>query len=237
MCSLNYEGKGWKQEGKVIVVEKVIIFDFDGTIADTLQSIVSIINRLSDKFGYEKVTEESIDILRNKQTEEILKDLKISMTKIPFIIRKVKVELNKEIESLKPTVAIKESLLELKKNRYKLGILTSNSKDNVSKFLKRNNLDLFDFIYSGSSIFGKSKVMNNLLKNQNLKPEEVIYVGDEIRDIEAAKRAKIRIIAVSWGFNSKQILEKQIPDFLINEPKELIKLLGNLRESVSQDAK
>lgn len=214
-----------KDGTKDIDLVKVIIFDFDGTIADTLQSVIGIINRLSDKFGYKKVTKESLDILKNKKPEEVLKDLGISITKLPFIIRKIKTELNREIESLKPIVSIEKTLLELKKNRYKLGILTSNSKDNVSKFLKRNSLDLFNFIYSGSSIFGKSKVIKDFLKNQNLKPKEIIYVGDEIRDIEAAKRSNIMIVAVSWGANSKQMLKKQNPDFLIDKPEELIEIL------------
>lgn len=210
-----------------VMVKKVIIFDFDGTLADTLPCVLSIINRLSHRFGYKKVGWDNMDILRNKRAEEILKYLGISLTKLYFIVRKVKAELNKEIEFLKPTVPIRKVLLRLKKNGYKLGILTSNSKDNVSKFLKRNSLDFFDFIYSESSIFGKSKVIAGLLKNQNLKPEQVVYIGDETRDIDAAKRSNINIIAVSWGYNSKQILEEQKPDFLTNKPQELIKILGN----------
>lgn len=205
--------------------KKVIIFDFDGTIADTFDSILKIINRLSDEFGYKKVKEDDVDKLRDKKSQEILKNSGISMIELPFFIKRVKSELNKEIESLKPTKGIKDALLKLKKDGYKLVILTSNSKENVSKFLKKNNLDLFDFIYSGSSIFGKSKVINSLLKKLSLRPEEVIYVGDETRDIEAAKKTNIKIIAVSWGFNSKQILKKQKPDFLISKPKELIKII------------
>ena len=106
-----------------------------------------------------------------------------------------------------------------------MGILTSTSEENVRKFLKKNKLELFDFIYSGSSIFGKHKVMKSLLKKQKLKRKEVIYVGDETRDIEAAKKAKVKIISVTWGFNTKQILKKQKPDFLIDKPKELMKIL------------
>jgi len=215
------------------MVKKVVIFDFDGTIANTLDPIANIVNRLSDEFGFKKMEEESIDELRNKKPKEILKDLGISMFKLSSVGKRIKSELNREIEDVHPISGIKEVLLELKKTRYKLGILTSNSKDNVSKFLKRNNLDLFDFIHSESSIFGKSKVINDLLKNQGLRPEEVIYVGDEIRDIEAARKTNIKIIAVSWGFNSKQILEKQNPDFLLDEPRQLIEILGSLRKSTS----
>ncbi|MFH1823814.1 MAG: HAD-IA family hydrolase [Candidatus Firestonebacteria bacterium] len=207
------------------MIKKVVIFDFDGTLADTLPCALSIINRLSHSFGYKKIIGKNVDILRNKRAEEILEYLGIPLTKLYFMVRKVKTELNKKIEFLKPTVPIRKVLLNLKKNGYRLGILTSNSKDNVSKFLKRNSLDFFDFIYSESSIFGKSKVITGLLKNQNLKSEQVVYIGDETRDIDAAKRTKINIIAVSWGLNSKQILKELKPDFLISKPQELMEIL------------
>ncbi len=215
------------------MAKKVIIFDFDGTIAETLDSIVNIINGLSDELGYKKVTGENIDELRNKKPKEILKDLGISILKLSSVGKRIKLELNKEIEYVPPVSGIEEALLELKKTGYKLGILTSNSKDDVSKFLKKNNLDLFDFIHSESSIFGKSKVINDFLKNQGIKLGEVIYVGDETRDIEAAQKTNIQIIAVSWGFNSKQILEKQNPDFLIDEPRQLIEIMGSLQKPIS----
>ena len=215
------------------MTKKVIIFDFDGTIAETLDSIVNIINGLSDELGYKKVTGENIDELRNKKPKEILKDLGISILKLSSVGKRIKLELNKEIEYVPPVSGIEEALLELKKTGYKLGILTSNSKDDVSKFLKKNNLDLFDFIHSESSIFGKSKVINDFLKNQGIKLGEVIYVGDETRDIEAAQKTNIQIIAVSWGFNSKQILEKQNPDFLIDEPRQLIEIMGSLQKPIS----
>jgi phosphoglycolate phosphatase len=67
------------------------------------------------------------------------------------------------------------------------------------------------------------------LKQQNLRLEQAIYVGDEIRDIEAAKRSNIKVIAVSWGFNSKEILAQHEPDFLIDEPKQLKEAIASLQ--------
>ena len=86
---------------------------------------------------------------------------------------------------------------------------------------------VFDFIYSGTT-FGKSKVINKLLNQNNINPQQAIYVGDETRDIEAARKSNIRAIAVSWGFNSKELLAAQNPDFLIHQPNELIDVIGSL---------
>ncbi len=205
---------------------KVIIFDFDGTIADTLDAVVSITNRLAGDFGYKQTSLEELAILRNLNSRQIIKQSGVSIFKIPFLIRKVLSELNNEIQVLSAFPGIKEALIELKNQGNRLGIITSNSKENVTAFLNKNGLqELFDFIYSGATIFGKSKVINRVLKSENLKSEEVIYVGDETRDIEAAKRTQIKAIAVSWGFNSKEVLAEYNPDFLIHQPNELIEVI------------
>lgn len=117
-------------------------------------------------------------------------------------------------------------LINLKKTHHPLGILSSNNKTNIVKFLKNYRIDFFDFIYSEKNLFGKSRAIDNLLKKQDLKPQEIIYVGDEIRDIEAAKKSKIKVVAVTWGFNTKAILEKMKPDFLVENPDELLKILS-----------
>ena len=91
------------------------------------------------------------------------------------------------------------------------------------QFSKRNNLEVFDFVYSGSSIFGKDRVIRKVLKSLDIPLSNAIYVGDETRDVEAAKAVGIAIIAVSWGFNSKKILEARHPDYLIESVNELKK--------------
>lgn len=205
---------------------KVIIFDFDGTIADTLDAIVDISNRLALEFGYKQTSFAEITQLKNLNSREIIKQSGISIFKVPFLIRKVKAELNKEIEGLKPVIGIKEALTELKAQGNNLLIITSNSKDNVISFLEQNNLQyLFSSVYSGATLFGKSKIINKILKQEDINIEQVIYVGDETRDIESARKSKIKAIAVTWGFNSKKVLAEQNPDYLIHQPYELINVI------------
>ncbi len=209
---------------------KAIIFDFDGTVADTFDTIVVISNRLALEFGYKQAAPEEIEQIKNLSSREIIRQSGVSLLKLPFILRKLKHELNNEIHRLNPLPGIREALEELKMQGYRLGIITSNDRDNVMLFLQNTNLqELFEFIYSGATIFGKSRVINRFLKQAQLAPEEVIYVGDETRDIEAAKRSKIKMIAVSWGFNSKTVLAEHNPDFLIHHPKELMQAINTLK--------
>lgn len=207
---------------------KVIIFDFDGTLADTIDILLSITNRLSAEFGFKSATKEELAQLSNLTSWQILRYSGISIFKFPLLIRKLKAELRSEIPNIQLFPGIKEVLIELKKLGFQLGIITSNSRENVLASLETNGLQgTFTFIYS-SSTFGKHKVINRWLKREHINAEEVVYVGDEIRDIDAAKKTGIKIIAVSWGFNSQSALAAQNPDFLIECPQELIEIMSNL---------
>lgn len=208
---------------------KVIIFDFDGTLADTLDAVVRITNRLAVEFGYKPTAPEELAKIRNLSSREIIKQSGISIFKIPFLLNKLKTALRNEIQYLNTISGIKEALTTLKNQGNKLGILTSNSAENVSIFLAKHEMqDLFDFVYSENKLFSKHKVIRKFMHRNSLTPEEVIYVGDETRDIEASKKIAIKVIAVSWGFNSGEALAKSKPDFLIHQPSELIEVMGRL---------
>ena len=206
----------------------IIIFDFDGTIANTLDPIIAIVNRISDEFGHRQVLEEDIPILREKKPKEILSHLGIPIYKLPFWTRRITSEINQEIGDLQPSTNLKPTLLLLKERGCKIGILTTNTEENVKKFLESNELNIFDFLYSGNSVFGKSKVLRKLITKNNLKKENVLYVGDEVRDMNAGKKSKVITVAVSWGFNSKEALKKEKPDYLIDSPSELEPIVFSL---------
>jgi phosphoglycolate phosphatase len=206
---------------------KVIIFDFDGTLADTIDILLSITNRLSAEFGFKSATKEELAQLSNLNSWQILQYSGISIFKFPLLIRRLKAELRSEVPNIQLFPGIKEVILELKKRGFQLGIITSNSKENVLGALAKNGLqDTFTFIYSGST-FGKHKVINKWLRIENIHTEKVVYVGDEIRDIDAAKKTGIKVIAVGWGFNSQEALAAQNPDFLIERPQELIEIMNS----------
>ena len=201
-------------------MNKTIIFDFDGTLANTLDAIVKIVNQHTEEFGYRKITKKDIPYLQGKKPKEILSHMGISIIKLPFWIKKIHSEMNNEISNISPTVKILPVLLKLKK-KYQLGILTSNTQENVKLFLEKNNMNFFDFIYTGKSVFGKKNIIKKAMKQQKINRNKIIYVCDEIRDIEAAKKLEIKIIAVTWGYNNKNALEKENPDFIIDVPEDL----------------
>ena len=207
-------------------MKKIVIFDFDGTIADTLDSVVEIVNMHADYFGHKKVTKEDIPYLQGKKPREILSFLGISIFKLPSWTKKIHLEINKVITRLEPTVDILPVLSELHRNdQIQIGILTSNTQENVEKFLTRNSLEFFNFVHTGKSVFGKSHIINKILKQQKVSKKNAFYVCDEVRDIEAAKKSGIISIAVTWGYNTKEALEKEKPEFLAETPEELRRFL------------
>ncbi|QIZ71709.1 HAD-IA family hydrolase [Oxynema aestuarii] len=219
------------------MLRQTILFDFDGTLADTLEAIVEITNRLSGEFGYDTIRAEEIAKLRNLTSKQIIKTSPIPISKLPFLLQMIKMELKHEIDHLKPIAGMKDVLKTLKKQGFQIGILSSNSKENVRGFVEKHRWEsLFDFIYSGATIFGKNKIIKNFLRKENLSPSDIIYIGDETRDIEAARKSNIKVIAVSWGFNSREVLAQRHPDVLVDSPEQLIEAIAQLQASVTGEA-
>ncbi|PSB27323.1 HAD hydrolase-like protein [Stenomitos frigidus] len=207
---------------------KVIIFDFDGTIADSFDAVFKISNRLAAQFGYPPTSVEEANELKKLSSREILKRSKVPLFKLPFLIRRLRSELNREIARLEPIPGIKDALLELKRQGHHLGIVTSNSRQNVIAFLEAQDMrELFDFIESGLTLFGKGRIIQQILRQKEIAPAKAIYVGDETRDVEAARKIGIQVIAVCWGFNSCEVLAAQSPDFLIRRPADLAAVMAH----------
>ncbi|MDH7476287.1 MAG: HAD-IA family hydrolase [Microgenomates group bacterium] len=206
-----------------MVKKKTIIFDFDGTIADTLPYIFKIIKKLANDEGIE-INDRQIQQARDKSPIDIIKMFNLPLLKLPFLIVKGQRMLKENILKIKLYPKIKDGLLSLKEKGYRLGVLSSNSIENLNLFFKKNKIEIFDFIKSSNNFFGKAWALQTIIKEYKLKKEEIIYVGDEVRDIEACRKVGIDIIAVTWGFNSKKILEKYRPTFLIDDPNQLLNL-------------
>ena len=205
---------------------RLIAFDFDGTIADTLGEMQVILNEMAPDFGFRQVDPEEIPRLRQLSLKELLKELGVSKLQVPKLLTRGLRMLKSRIDRVELIEGMKETLIDLQPKVEHFGILTSNSSENVELFLKYNGLDhLFQFISSKSKLSGKSKHLKSILRTFSLEPGEMLYVGDEIRDVSACQKVDIPIAAVSWGFNAKEALEKSKPDYLFDDPQQLRELI------------
>jgi len=209
------------------IMKSTLVFDFDGTIADTLHHLVDISNTLSEEFNFKFIAPDDLEILQDKTTREVIQHLGVPMMKIPVIVAKAKKLLHEQMNRIQPIEGLKDILWELKEARFQLGILSSTSSENVKKFLTRHGLTMFDFIETTSKIWTKNTSLNRLIKHHQLDTNKTVYIGDETRDIEAAKRSGIKIAAVTWGYNSGKTLQSYDPDYLLNAPTDLIRIFKN----------
>jgi phosphoglycolate phosphatase len=198
-----------------------LIFDFDGTLADTLSAIVGMVNEHAEEFHFRPLDERDVEEMRGLSNMEIIRRFNIPLVKVPGLLVRSQKELHRRMNEVHLFPGIRELILGLKADGFGLGILTSNSRENVQKLLRERDLDVFDFIHSESNLFGKNRALHHLMKLHGLKRDEVVYVGDEARDIEACRRIPISIIAVSWGFHRREMLLGRKPDYLVDTPDEI----------------
>lgn len=198
-----------------------LIFDFDGTICDSLDIALSIGNKYLKENKMALSTKEEV---RNIGIKKMMLSRKVSIITVLSYYFKGRKELTRHIPELETFPHLPGVLKELSK-RYQMGILTSNLESNARLFLRNNQMsDFFKFIHSESSIFGKEKAIKSLLKRFHLAADDTYYIGDEVRDIEGANKAGVHSVAVTWGYESKKLLQTAKPEIIITQPIELLTL-------------
>lgn len=204
---------------------RTLIFDFDGTLADTLEETRRIYNQLAPEFKLREVTAEELPGLRHFSITELLRHLGIPKRRVPRLLSRGTSLMRGNIVQLPLIEGIGRVLPELRSRCHSFGVLTSNAPANVDLFLRAHGLrGLFNFISSTSKLTGKAKHLRAIQKTFSLEAGEMLYVGDETRDIKASKKADVPVAAVTWGFNSPEALAAESPEHLFANPDELLDL-------------
>lgn len=205
----------------------MVIFDFDGTIVDNISLAIEIVNAHSEVYKYKKVNREENGDL---SAFEVVKFMEVKYWKLPYLMYQLRKKINERESEVKIIPGIKETLESLKNSGYQLGILTSNTSANVNKFLKKFGIDsYFTYFKTRVPIFGKKQALHKAGKQLN---KNFIYVGDEIRDIEACRKNNIPIISVGWGLNSTSALEKANPGLVAKTAEDITKLIEQYKEDL-----
>ncbi|MCL4361639.1 HAD hydrolase-like protein [Candidatus Dependentiae bacterium] len=209
----------------------ILIFDFDGTIADTMKVVLETINEITTFYRIKKITAEDVPKLRHSDIRKLLKQINLPIYKWPFFIYSIRKEIEKDIDKVSLFDGIKELLITLKKNGFILAIITNNSKTIVDKFLTINEINFFDYIDGGnffSYLFGKNHLIDKFLKKHGVDSQNAIYIGDEVSDIEAARKSNVKIISVCWGYEKYEKLIQHNPDHLAKNPEDVLKILKEM---------
>lgn len=190
---------------------KLIIFDFDGTLADSFPWFVRMVNQVADKYHFRRIEEAEIDRLRGYDARHLIRHLGIPVWKMPLIARYMKRVMAAEIHQIRLFEGIPDLLRELSRRGVLLAMVSSNSVPNIRKVLGPEIADLFRYYECGGSIFGKKAKFEKVLKRSGIPASEALCIGDEIRDLQAARQAQIAFGAVAWGYTTVEALQAQAP--------------------------
>lgn len=207
-----------------------LCFDFDGTIADSFGLFAEKINELAPEFGCTPVTRDEAERLRKKDPTLVFESIHIPPDKLPLLAERLRREIGKDIDRVAPFKGMPEALVMLKDQGYRLGLVSSNSEENVKAFLASHHLPVFEFLECGCDLSGKPEVLEKRLQEMQLKPGDMVYIADEVRDAEAARHVGIRFGAVSWGFSALKSLNTFNPDYVFETPGDIATMLFQNRK-------
>ncbi len=199
---------------------KLLLFDYDGVMVDSLPIVVGVYNSLFKKYGLElDFSREEFSKLYITNFHEALA-ARVPADILPTILEekgKIFVDRNEDFKIFEGIKEILEKLMESNK----LVIVTSNTTKFVQENMRLNGLPELEVL--GGDI-EPSKVKKILAQKEKYPDCEVTYIGDTAGDIKEAKEANVKSAGVTWGFHNKEVIEKENPDMLLEKPEELIKL-------------
>lgn len=205
-----------------------LIFDFDGTIADSWMTMLQIAGEMADEIGFDRSALDHIEEVRSKGMIELLNEFGISPWELPWYAFKVRRRFTGKLGQIKPVDGMVFILRELKEEGFRMGVISSNSVKNIKKWLTTYEMeDLFEFVIT-SPLFGKQRLIKKMLKRKGYRVDEAVYVGDETRDTESANKAGIPSIAVTWGFNNRIAHETRDAEWIVETPAGLISALEEM---------
>jgi phosphoglycolate phosphatase len=204
---------------------RLVIFDFDGTLADSFPWFAEVLNDVAARWRFRPVAEGDTERLRGANAREILRHLQVPGWKAPLVARDLRRRMTADIHRIQAFPGAEALLLQLHAAGLTLAIVTSNSAHNVRAVLGAPALGAVRHLQTGVSIHGKAARLRRLLRSAGVNAETAVYIGDELRDIEAARAARITAAAVTWGYNRADALRGAQPDLVFERIEDLASCL------------
>ena len=200
-----------------------IIVDFDGTIADSLPVVI---NMYYDWAKVEPFSKDTIERFRNSSIKAVLREVGIPLWRLPRLVVLARRQFADHVQDVPVFTGIPEVLKHLHNDGHAMYLISSNGAQNIRKFLKKNNIDsYFSAVQGNIGVFGKANAIRSIIVRYKIDRNDCISVGDETRDVDAAKKARIKCVAVTWGYNGQKILKAHKPDYMVHTRPELLNIL------------
>jgi phosphoglycolate phosphatase len=201
----------------------VVLWDFDGTLVDTLDLALSILHELADRYGFRSISDPQA--IRGMTLHQFLREHHIPAWRVPFLYGKVLAQMRGKLDQVRFHPGVKETVTGLADRGIRQAIVSSNNQDNIIACLTQHDMqDRFELVVGYSRLFGKHKAIRKTAHAMQVPVDQVIYVGDETRDIAAARKAGVDVAAVTWGLNSATLLRDHCPTYAIEVPQQLLNI-------------
>jgi len=208
----------------------LICFDYDGVIVDSFDHLLNICKTSQKSTGCGRAPESrDFRTTRNLTFPRLGSDLGIPVSMIDDFCKHVFSELNSGTQ---------DSLFEGMSDAFKalaenhtLCVVTANTEGNVSNTLDHAEISsCFSSISGGEKRLDKSEQITAVRQELGFSPDQTVMVGDMVSDITMAKKAGVRSMGVTWGYQDREMLATESPDYLVSTPDELlncIQTMGN----------
>ena len=190
---------------------KVVIFDFDGTLANSFPWFTQAYDTLAGTYHFRRVEHSEIEALRSSSARQIMRQLGVPLWKLPLIARDMRRLTAENIDRISLFAGVEQMLHELAQAGVILAIASSNSTANIRRVFGAELAALFSYYECGASVFGKHSRFRRIREKSGALPHEILCIGDELRDWEAAAREQLPFGAVAWGFTNIAALEAHAP--------------------------
>lgn len=192
---------------------KLVVFDFDGTLADSAPWFRGVLNQLAERHGFRKVSEAEIDMLRGRTNREIVRHLGVRFWRLPFIARDARARSAAAADGIPLFADVPDLLRDLAAAGVAVAIVSSNSEATIRRILGPSAARVHQYD-CGVSLFGKARTLDRVRRRSGLAHADVLCIGDEVRDIDAARQAGLASGAVLWGYANEAALAAARPTFL-----------------------
>lgn len=199
----------------------LVVFDFDGTLADSAKWFAGVFNEVALRFKFPTLTHDELHRLRNLGNREIVRRLRIPMWKMPFIARYMRRRVAMEADAITLFAGVGSLLHRLRDGQKTIAIVSSNSEANIRRILGAENAKTISHFRCGAGLFGKARLLRKVMKRSGAHPFTTLCVGDETRDIDAARRVGAIAAAVTWGYASTEVLREFKPDVVFESIEEI----------------
>lgn len=198
----------------------LVIFDLDGTLADSFPWFLRNVNDVADRFGFRRIADSDVESLRHAGSREILRRLEVPLWKLPGIAGHMRRMKAADLAGIALFPGTEAMLRRLRGGGLSLALVSSDNEANARRQLG-TAANLFAHFDCGASLFGKAAKFRRLVKRTGFSPQQVISVGDEVRDVEAARAAGIACAAVTWGYAAPNALRALGPDMVFERMEDV----------------